>query len=365
METRPQSIIYLLCIDHGLLICNRIDDQHILPCLKIEKLLPDQQSVRSYFSAMHKVRIDKDDILPLFPKRGEDPIVFAVIIDLNKDNNASLVKFIPSPRALTLASVLRVKWDLLSDYVITKLANHPKYAEPFFFIRKGFRFVCLTEAGAAECDALFLPKITNIWQYERPDVIVETAEDKMMIGIECFQFDASLHGKRGSEGYITKKEMEKSLLDAGPEASKTVSRKISNNLSNWWQDFVAQFEKHNKTKEYLDHMAKIHPNDKNTLGFFADDVTVLGSRFYENESARPLYPFHIKEFWDLFNSNADLSFFLFRQAMSETEEVFFVTKKDFEELVKKGYIHNIDDIEGVFMENPVLIGATFEFPAKD
>lgn len=136
---------------------------------------------------------------------------------------------------------------------------------------------------------------------ERPDIIY--SNNRIAMGIECFQFDASHKVRGGStqekkESQISSshiKEYQQEDLKERPLSYKTpINPDYS--LSHYIDSFLNTFNRHaEKISEYRSHVQHLFPDKEILVTFFIEDITSLGCYMKTSNGTEPVYPFRIEE----------------------------------------------------------------------
>ena len=202
----------------------------------------------------------------------------------------------------------------------------------------------------------FFNDITNIWQYDSPDVIVEMKN--AVVGLECFQINAAGRDSNGSIGIVGHKEMLNKIKPTKIGDVISTSKHFDNSIYKLFDDFKYSFNNHcSKIKTYSERLKVLSNKQKQVIGFYVNDTTLLGTYYRPKEGGfSPLYIFNIKEFWDLYLKAENPFFLIFIQTEAEHKNMFFITKSDYNFLIEKNEIWPISEIEQMFFDNPNLIG---------
>ena len=169
---------------------------------------------------------------------------------------------------------------------------------------------------------------------ERPDIIYEC--DDFIMGIECFEFDASKKVRDGSSQ--KRKEVDakdKILSEYYEERTKTdgiisIKQHVDSNFSleNYKNSLMSVFAKHaGKIQQYREKLSK-NSTKKVYLSFYIKDSTALGSYVYFNQRITPFQPFYLKEF---------------REALKETKGLDYVIANVNNNYIHTLYIQHMDD----------------------
>lgn len=365
MEPTKRTIVYLICVDDGIIAYGEKEGLFRLPVVVLNKQYNDSNEIKKAFFEKTKVRIGKNNLVFLKSNSDKSIRYYYALINLNQKGANILLcnSVIQQAKAMNFAYSFSAKWDEGSETAIQALKQNPNLKDALSFICSGLNFGCFSDKSKRIASDVFR-NYFNIWQSDCPDVVVET--NKTITGIECFRIDAS--GKRadgGSVGVIGEKQMELQLAKAKTGDIKAVSGNFSNSIQNLWKDFIGRFRDHDKPKEYIEHLRRVKrgKGKRHSLGLYVEDGTLLGSYFYYADGKMfPLYIFNIKEFWDLFLSKKRILFVVFQQTGSNSKEMFFITKHDFGVLNKQRLIKPLDKIQAKFSNTPQLIGTSFPVP---
>lgn len=350
-------IVYLLCIDNGLVICQEKENKHLIPYVEIGGEFNSSNEIKQAFINKFGLDIKNNDFQFL---RIIDHCVafYSAVIDLNfRANKARLFSFLSRAKALEFMCLNMVEWDACSEMAIKCLFRNPNYRDAFVFINGDDKFDYYSLKTRRVIKTVF-NNVTNMWQFDKPDVVVETKNG--ITGVECFQINASGTDFFGSIGERDKKEMEKHLYDGNPGELNVVTKHFCNSLSNLWKDFKLSFDRHSKRiNEYRKNLKAKFSDKRVTIGFYINDTTLLGTYHRKNgKSMVPLYVFNIQEFWEVFLNTKGLLFIIFQQTGSNIKNLFFITKHDYFSLKEKGLIYSLKEIETQFFNDPNLMGAT-------
>ena len=355
-----KNLFYLFLIDNGFVICSEKDGVAILTHIHLEETFKTKEEAKRRFANLTKFNIKKNDFNIVGYIKDEEFYIYSVIVDVNYRDNFSKLQNsgIHLAKQAQFMCLESFKWDNGSRLAIHSLSKNPNYKDAYDIINSDSRFDYYSDETRAVIDSIF-NNITNIWQYDKPDVIVE--KEDSIIGLECFQINAAGTNKNGSIGLRGHKKMldkvkKGKLLDAN-----VVTMHFDNSLQNLFDDFCSNFKNHlSKIDIYSNNLA-LHANGrKQALGFYVNDTTLLGT-YYRPESGgfSPLYLFNLKEFWDVYLKADAPLFFIFQQTESDVKNMFFITKNDYSQLIKKKMIWSIADVEEMFFNDPNLIGTSF------
>lgn len=140
---------------------------------------------------------------------------------------------------------------------------------------------------------------------ERPDILYEC--DDFAMGIECFEFDASLKTRKGSKQKLKEIQADKHILDI--YRSKSQERIANNDISemvdvnfsieNYVKSLLNTFRTHAKNiNVYRDNIMSKYPGKKIYLSFYIVDTTALGNYIISSHGRAAMLPLCVKEFID-------------------------------------------------------------------
>ena len=351
-NVKSRTIVYLICLDNGVLACNIKEEKYILPFIVFDKLYSGIRDLKNEISEKTKLKINRGDLtfLRFFKERGD--AFYSAVIDLNRKGN----KGGADAKGINFLRAYAVSWDDGSQMAIDALKTNSNFRDAFTFIDSDETFIYYSLKTKEIISSVF-NNVTNIWQFDRPDVVVETLNG--ITGVEFFKINASGRNDGGSIGAIGKKEMEKQIYSAEPGQVRTATKHFDNSLDNLWDDFIARYNHHLKISEYKERLSSIFPGKDISIGFFIEDTTLLGT-YYSTEKANMviLYIFNLQEFWDLFLTNKDLEFVIFQQSESNIKNMVFITKDDYDNLRLNNQIFKKDEVEALFYNDPNLIGTS-------
>ena len=353
-------IVYLLCIDNGLVVCQEKENKHLIPYVEINGDFNNSNEIKEAFVGKYPLDIKSNDFQ--FLRKIDGYVVFySAIIDLNfRANRARLYSFLSRAKVLEFMCLQMVEWDPCSEMVIECLSRNPNYKDAFTFIEGGDKFDYYSPKTRRVIKNVF-DNVTNMWQFDSPDVVVETKNG--ITGVECFQINASGKDFFGSVGERDKKEMEKRLYGGKLGDVNVVTKHFCNSLNNLWKDFESSFKKHlDRIKGYRKNLKTKFDNKRISIGFYVNDTTLLGTYCRKNGTSMvALYLFNIQEFWDLFLESKHPLFIIFQQTGSDIKNSFFITKHDYQTLKERGLVYSLAEIDSQFFNDPNLIGATIPF----
>ena len=273
-------IIYLICIDNGIIVCNEKNEQCILPAIVFDKKINKSELKKETTERTH-LKVERNNLSYLRFVVEKDWYFYSLVIDLNKSGNEKVLQSpaFANAKGLKFIGVMIANWDPGSKMAINSLKYNPNFKDSFIFINCEDKFSYHSPKSKRIIHEVF-DKISNIWQSDRPDVIIETLNG--ITGVECFQVDASGKTKRGSVVNVEKKKMESELYNGKIGDTTTVTRHFSNSLSNLWIDFIGTYNDHLKINEYKKHLSSIDNMKRKTIGFYVEDSTMFGTYFLQS-----------------------------------------------------------------------------------
>lgn len=149
------------------------------------------------------------------------------------------------------------------------------------------------------------PNQCHFMQSERPDVIYEC--DDFVMGIECFEFDASLKTRKGSTQKQKEIQTDRRILEIHKSKDHEISendeicKPVDVNFSlEYYKDALLDgFRSHaNSIGVYRENIAHKFPNKKAYLSFYIEDTTALGNYIISSRGNEAIVPLCVKEFID-------------------------------------------------------------------
>ena len=143
----------------------------------------------------------------------------------------------------------------------------------------------------------------SIEQSERPDVIYQC--DDFIMGIECFQFDASKKTRKGSKQKQKEHKVDRAIFEvyqhsAVPEDGiLSVERHVDVEFSiaSYYESLVSTFTAHaNSIADYRQNLKEKAPGKRVLLSFYLEDTTALGNYVVVNGKTEVLDPLKIPFF---------------------------------------------------------------------
>ena len=164
-----------------------------------------------------------------------------------------------------------------------------------------------------------VPKNYSLVQSDRPDIIYQN-EDYIM-GIECFEFDASRKTRKGS---MQKQKMHEANCEANKDYMKlnkpkdgflSIKRTIDVDLSiqYYYESLLSNFKMHTDSiTKYRQNLFKIAPEKKQLLTFFIKDDTALGNYVVINGKTETLNPMRLPLVLKILADTKGLDYVIFR-----------------------------------------------------
>lgn len=150
--------------------------------------------------------------------------------------------------------------------------------------------------------------ICPLISFERPDVLYCDNKSEWVMGIECFQFDASKKTRKGSRQRIEEKKTRDDILKEHQlnlnSRKKTddyiaIRKNVDVDLSfeYYYNSLLDSFIKHAKRiSEYRNNIEKSYPGRKVYLTFFIEDITAIGNYVSNQGKTEVLTPLRIQRF---------------------------------------------------------------------
>lgn len=353
------TICYFAVVDNDKLICYGTDDELLLPHIKIEKDFTNQQETKKYISKTTFFTIEKNSFVLIFADNKTKTYVYSCAIDVNVKKNKEVVQAnFKNPKCIPFGTLFARKWESGSKRALSALENSSKYKEVISFLKTNDEIHYYSETSHSFLKEHFV-EMKNIWQSESPDIFIETSKD--LIGLEVFSFDASLDNGHGSSGLVVEKEVLKRFDDYSKEF-QTYSFHVNNSKESYIKNFKGVFDNHiNKLQTYLNNLKLANKDNKNTMfGFLINDMTQLGTSYLDKESGfSAFFPYQFKEFWDFLFKEKSLDFLIFSQYVNNSRESVLITRDDYEELKSRNKIFSINQVNLLFMNNPIVMGQNF------
>lgn len=151
---------------------------------------------------------------------------------------------------------------------------------------------------------------------ERPDILFDGEE--FALGIECFDFDASLKScKNGSSQRFEEAQAEKRIYEkykkfrATSYDDVTISEPVNVVLSlqSCVDTLLQNFYKHLKNVEcYRENIGRVFPNKKIYLAFYITDTTAMGNFIFVDGKPCPVSPLRIPQLVDAISNAHGLDY---------------------------------------------------------
>lgn len=158
-----------------------------------------------------------------------------------------------------------------------------------------------------------------IEQSNRPDIIYEC--DDFIMGIECFEFDASKKTRKGSKQKQKEQEVDREIREEYWQSSipkdsfLSIERLVDVELSakNYYESLFLNYKIHaDSIDEYKRNLSQMAPGKKSFLTFFIKDVTAIGNYVDEDGKAEALNPLKLPLVLGLLASSPGLDYVIFR-----------------------------------------------------
>ena len=159
----------------------------------------------------------------------------------------------------------------------------------------------------------------SLEQSNRPDIIYECGD--FIMGIECFEFDASKKTRKGSkqkqkEDEVDRAIQEEYLRSTVPEGSYlSIEKPVDVELSakNYIDSLISNYEGHaGAIAQYRQNLTEKAPGKKVLLTFFIEDTTAIGNYVDMNGKAEALNPLKLPIVLRLLTLTPGLDYVVFR-----------------------------------------------------
>ena len=163
------------------------------------------------------------------------------------------------------------------------------------------------------------PQDYSLEQSDRPDIIYEC--DDYIMGIECFEFDASKKTRKGSKQKQKEQEADRAIREEYQQSTVpkdsflSIERLVDVELSakNYYESLLSNFKIHaDSIDEYRHNLSKKATGKRNLLTFFIKDVTAIGNYVEEGGKAEALNPLKLPLILGLLASTPGLDYVIFR-----------------------------------------------------
>lgn len=186
----------------------------------------------------------------------------------------------------------------------------------------------------------------SLEQSDRPDIIYQC--EGFIMGIECFEFDASKKGRRGSTQRQKEREVDRKIHEEYRHSSVpengflSIERNVDVDFSitSYYESLVSTFKSHaDSIIGYRNNLTEKAPGKKVLLSFFIEDVTALGNYVIVNGKTESLNPLKIPFFLGELASIQGLDYIIFKTMDSYVPSLYIqkLSKPLLAELLKKCY----------------------------
>ena len=164
-----------------------------------------------------------------------------------------------------------------------------------------------------------LPQGYSLEQSERPDIVY--ANEDFIMGIECFEFDASKKTRKGSKQKQKEQEVDRVIREeywqstVPKDSFLSIERLVDVELSakNYYESLFLNYRIHaDSIGEYKQNLSQMAPGKKSFLTFFIKDVTAIGNYVEENGKTEALNPLRLPLILGLLASTSGLDYVVFR-----------------------------------------------------
>ena len=189
-------------------------------------------------------------------------------------------------------------------------------------------------------------QIFSLEQSDRPDIIYQ-CEDFIM-GIECFEFDASKKRRGGSTQRQKEWEVDREIHEEYQHSTVpekgflSIERNVDVDFSitSYYESLLSTFKAHaDSIIDYRNNLTEKAPGKKVLLSFFIEDVTALGNYVIVNGKMESLNPLKIPFFLGELASIRGLDYVIFKTTDSYVPSLYIqkLSKPLLTELLKKCY----------------------------
>ena len=163
------------------------------------------------------------------------------------------------------------------------------------------------------------PQGYSLVQSDRPDIAYEN--ETFIMGIECFEFDASKKTRKGSKQKQKEQEADREIREQYRQSTVpedgflSIERLIDVELSakNYYESLLSNFKIHaDSITEYRQNLSQMSPGKKKLLTFFIKDITAIGNYVEENGKTEVLNPLRLPLILGLLASTLGLDYVVFR-----------------------------------------------------
>ena len=164
MEKPVKSVVYLVCIDKGIIVCNEKDGFCILPAIIFNQKYNNLNILKKDLVSKTRIKIERNNLTYLRYISEDNLYFFSLVVDLKKGRNEDILlsAAFKNAKGLKFISSLIMKWDDGSKMAIESLKHNPNYKDAFLFINSDDKFQYYSPKTKAIIKRVF-DKITNIW----------------------------------------------------------------------------------------------------------------------------------------------------------------------------------------------------------
>ena len=226
----------------------------------------------------------------------------------------------------------------------------------------------ISNYNSLESKSCFIDVIPDcpLIQIERPDAVYVGEKTEWVMGIECFQFDASSKTKKGSRQVREEMKTQRAIQDERKLISDskkddngciTIKKNVNVDLSfeNYINSLMNSFFKHiSNILEYRKNLEKKYPRRKVYLTLFIDDKTAIGNYVKNNGKTEALTPLRIPYFLNFLKQLNGLDYVAVKTVDSYVPQIQIMScdKESIDKMMKHCYKDDAQYISYVYsMEN--------------
>lgn len=215
----------------------------------------------------------------------------------------------------------------------------------------------LNEESRKQCEEIFQEGTKVSIEQKFPDYVILNCSE-VIYGIEHFEFNSSLQGRKGSllrqESQKAKRNHNNNVENNEEFVTTTHSQlMIESSSTNYFDNFIYGYEKHKKKIDKYKEVIKKEfdvSQEKIKLGFLIEDNTPTG--VHRKDTDKILYPFNVTEIVEILENEKDLDFVIFSNYYEDTS--YFISIKSMTEVTKTEKNISYKEID-IYENNPFQI----------
>ncbi len=159
------------------------------------------------------------------------------------------------------------------------------------------------------------PQGYSIEQSERPDIVYQN--ESFVMGIECFEYDASKKIKKGSKQKRAEQEADREIekeyrqSETPPNGFLSIEKlvDVEFSITSYCESLLSNFTAHKKhIGEYRRNLMEKYPGKRGFLTFFIEDTTAIGNYVITNGKTEALDPLKLPPFLGVLASTQGLDY---------------------------------------------------------